>query len=212
MVATIFALRINCMMFYYTIQKLGVNVVEQTREEAWRLLRRYTDSENLIKHALAVEAAMRAYARKFGEDEEKWGIVGLLHDFDYDRYPDEHPLKGAEILADAGYPDEIIHAIQTHVDSLELPRESKLEKTLYAVDELCGFITAVTLVRPGHRVADVPLKSVRKKLKDKAFARNVSRTDIQSGADELGVDLDRHIEFVVSAMAGVAEELGLDGN
>lgn len=187
--------------------------MKQTREDAWKLLNQYTENESLIKHALAVEAAMCAYAREFGEDEEKWSIVGLLHDFDYEQNPDppDHPLVGAGILAGHGYPEDVIYAIKSHADYLELPRKSLMDKTLFAVDELCGFITAVTLVRPGKRVADVPVKSVKKKLKDKAFARNVSREDILRGAEDLGVDLDQHIAFVIQAMADRAEELGLVG-
>ncbi len=184
-----------------------------TREDAWKLLTTYTRSPHLLKHALAVEAAMRAYARKFGEDEEKWALVGLLHDMDYDQHPtpEEHPLVGAGILEEQGYPEDIIYAIKSHADYLGVPRRSSLDKTLFAVDELCGFITAVTLVRPGKKVAEVPVKSVKKKLKDKAFARSVSREDIYSGVEDLGVELGAHIAFVIQAMASVAEELGLDG-
>lgn len=183
------------------------------REQAWHLLTEYTKTEGLIKHALAVEASMRAYARKFGEDEEKWGITGLLHDFDYDRHPsaEEHPLVGAAILGQKGYPQDVIYAIKSHADYLGLPRCSRMDKTLYAVDELCGFLVAVTLVRPGKRIADVPVKSVRKKLKDKAFARSVNREDIRSGAKELGVELPEHIQFVIKAMTEVADQLGLAG-
>jgi len=185
-----------------------------TREQAWELLNEYTKNPNLIKHALAVEAAMKAYARKYGEDEEKWGLVGLLHDFDYDRYPDprDHPLVGAGILGNRGYPEEVIYAIKSHADYLKLPRKSLMDKTLYAVDELSGLITAVTLVRPGKRVAEVPTKSVIKKMKDKAFARTVNRDDIRNGAEDLGVDLREHVDFVIQAMSSVAEELGLDGS
>ncbi len=181
------------------------------REDAWALLNEYTKNPNLIKHALAVEAAMRAYARKFGGDEEKWGIVGLLHDFDYERHPDpsEHPLVGSRILEKQGYPEEIIYAIKSHAEYLELPRKSNMDKALFAVDELCGFITAVTLVRPGKKVAEVPVKSVKKKMKDKAFARSVNRDDIRNGAADLGVELGEHIQFVIQAMASVADELGL---
>ncbi len=184
-----------------------------TREEAWTLLTTHTTTPHLLKHALAVEAAMRAYARRFGEDEQKWGLVGLLHDMDYDRHPtpEEHPLVGAAILEEAGYPEDVIYAIKSHADYLELPRNSRMDQALYAVDELCGFITAVTLVRPGKRVAEVPVKSVKKKLKDKAFARSVNREDIRRGAEELGVELGEHIAFVVAAMAEVADRLGLDG-
>ncbi len=181
------------------------------RDEAWKLLKEYTKSESLIKHALAVEAAMRAYARKFGEDEEKWGITGLLHDFDYEKYPDmkEHALKGAEILAEKGYPEDVVHAVKAHNEYHGVPRESLLDKTLFAVDELCGFITAVTLVRPSKKLEEVKVKSVKKKLKDKSFARQVNRDEIRQGAEELGVDLDEHIAFVIEALKPVAHELGL---
>lgn len=187
--------------------------MKQTRQDAWELLTQYTKSESLLKHALAVEAAMRAYARKFGEDEEKWGITGLLHDFDYEQNPDpkDHPLVGARILEQEGYPSEVIYAIKSHADYLGLPRKHLMDKALFAVDELTGFITAVTLVRPGKRVAEVPVKSVKKKLKDKAFAKNVSREDIIAGAQELGVELEEHIRFVIEAMASRARELGLAG-
>ena len=184
-----------------------------TQEDAWTLLNEYTKSESLLKHAQAVAAAMRAYARKFGEDEEDWGVVGLLHDFDYEQYPDptDHPLVGSRILQEKGYPEEIIYAIKSHAQYLELPRKSLMDKTLFAVDELCGFITAVTLVRPGKKVAEVPIKSVKKKLEDKAFARGVNREEIRQGAAELEVDLDDHIAFVIQALADCADQLGLAG-
>jgi putative nucleotidyltransferase with HDIG domain len=184
-----------------------------TREEALALLHEFTKSESLRKHALAVEAAMRAYARKFGEDEEEWGLIGLLHDFDYEKYPDpkDHPFRGAEILAERGYPEDFCRAVLSHADYTGIPRERLVEKVLFAVDELCGFITAVTLVRPSKSLADVTPKSVKKKLKDKAFARSVSREDIQKGMEELGVEFDEHVAFVIEAMRGVAEELGLGG-
>ena len=182
-----------------------------TREEAYTLLTEYTKKENLIKHALAVEAAMRAYARKFGEDEETWGIVGLLHDFDYEMYPslEDHPFKGAEILREKGYPEEWIEAILGHAEHTGVPRKTNMAKALFAVDELCGFITAVALVRPDKKLDSVKVKSVKKKLKDKAFARQVSREDIRKGAEELGVELDEHIAFVLEAMKSVADKLGL---
>ncbi len=182
-----------------------------TREEAYRLLTEYTKKENLIKHALAVEAAMRAYARKFGEDEEAWGIVGLLHDFDYEMYPslEDHPFKGAEILRQKGFPEEWVEAILVHAEHTGVPRTTLMAKTLFAVDELCGFITAVALVRPDKKLESVAVKSVKKKLKDKAFARQVSREDIRKGADELGVALDEHIAFVLEAMKAIAPRLGL---
>lgn len=184
-----------------------------TRQDAWKLLNEYTKSESLIKHALAVEAAMQAYARRFGEDEQRWGIAGLLHDFDYEQNPDpkDHPRVGAAILEDRGYAQDIIYAIKAHAEHLHLPRKSLMDKTLFAVDELCGFLIAATLVRPGKKIAEVPVKSVKKKLKDKAFARAVNREEIQRGARELGIDLDDHIAFVRDAMAGVAEDLGLAG-
>lgn len=181
-----------------------------SREKAWELLVEYTKNENLIRHALAVEAAMRAYARRFGEDETAWGVTGLLHDFDYERHPEEHPRKGAEILRAKGFPEETIHAILAHASFTGVPRESLLDRALFAVDELCGFITAVTLVRPGARVAEVPVRSVQKKLKDKAFARAVSRDDIRTGAEELGIPLAEHVAVVLAAMTSVAGDLGLD--
>jgi putative nucleotidyltransferase with HDIG domain len=186
--------------------------VPVSREDDLALLREYTKSESLIKHMLAVEAAVRAYARKFGEDEEKWGTVGLLHDFDYERWPDppDHPLKGAAILKERGYPDDVIYAIKSHADYLEdCPRVSRLDKTLYACDELCGFITACALVRP-QRLEGLTAKSVRKKMKQPAFAAAVNRDDIIRGAEDLGVDLNEHIDFCVAAMRAIADELGLE--
>ena len=181
------------------------------REEAYQLLTEYTKSESLIKHALAVEAIMKAYARKFGEDENKWGIVGLLHDFDYEQYPTipDHPLKGAAILEAQGYPADVIYAIKTHADYLDLPRKSLMDKTLFAVDELSGLLTAAALVQPQKTIHTVKLKSVKKKMKDKAFARSVNRDDIRKGVEELGVDLGEHISFCIEAMKEVAAELGL---
>ncbi len=171
-------------------------------DEARQLLHEYTQSESLIKHALAVEAAMRAYARKFGKDEEKWGIAGLLHDFDYEQNPDprDHPRVGAAILEARGYPEDIIYAIKAHADHMHLPRESLMDKALFAVDELCGFLTAATLVRPEKKVAELPVKSVKKRLKDKAFAAAVSRDDIHQGTEQLGIDLDDHIQLCIEAM------------
>ena len=182
------------------------------RDDAYALVCEYTQSDSLRKHMLAVEAAVRAYAGKFGEDENKWGIVGLLHDFDYERWPDppNHPLKGAEILADRGYPDDVIYAIKSHADYLDdCPRVSLLDKTLYACDELAGFITAVAKVRPSG-FEGLRAKSVRKKMKQKSFAAAVSREDIVRGAEDLGVELAEHIQFVIDAMASVAEELGFN--
>jgi len=179
------------------------------RDQALKLLREYTKNENLVKHGLAVEAAMRAYARRFGEDEELWGITGLLHDFDYEKYPEEHPLKGAKVLEELGYPEEVVHAIKAHSDSTRVPRESLLDKTLFAVDELTGLIVATALVQPGRSLAEVKVKSVRKKMKDRSFARGVSREDIVKGAEELGVELDEHIGMVLEAMQEIAAALGL---
>ena len=183
------------------------------RESAWGLLCEYTQSESLRKHMLAVEACMRAYARKFGEDENTWGITGLLHDFDYEKYPtpEEHPFVGNKILEERGYPEDVRRAILSHAEYSGVKRESKMEKTLFACDELAGFITATTLVKPSKSLAEVEAKSVRKKMKDKAFARSVSRDDIINGAAELGVDLEVHIAFCIEAMKGIAGELGLAG-
>src|SRR6266436_5504730 len=187
------------------------------REQAWGLLTEFTQSESLRKHALAVEACMRAYARKFhpgsAPAEELWGVVGLLHDFDYEKYPslDDHPYKGNEILKERGYSDEIRRAIMSHAEYSGVTRDTPMEKTLFACDELAGFITAVTLVKPGKSLAEVEAKSVRKKMKDKAFARSISRDDIVRGAAELGVELEEHIGFCIEAMKGIAEALGLDG-
>ena len=181
------------------------------REDDLALLREYTRSESLVKHMLAVEAAMRAYAHKLGEDEELWGRVGLLHDFDYERWPDppDHPLKGAEILRERGYPDAVIYAIKSHADYLtDCPRVSPLDKALYACDELCGFITACALVRP-TRLQGLTPKSVRKKMKQASFAASVSRDDIVEGAADFGVDLDEHIAFCIAAMQQQAAALGL---
>jgi putative nucleotidyltransferase with HDIG domain len=184
------------------------------RSAAWNLLTEFTQSESLRKHALAVEACMRAYARKFGADEELWGVVGLVHDFDYEKYPSaqEHPYKGNEILKERGYSDEIRRAIMSHAEYSGVTRENPMEKALFACDELAGFLTACALVKPGKSLAEVEAKSVRKKMKDKAFARNVNRDDIVNGARDLGVDLDEHIAFCIEAMKGIAVELGLAGN
>ena len=181
-----------------------------TREQAMEILTEYTKSESLLKHAYAVEAAMRAYAKKFGEDEDLWGVVGLLHDFDYEMFPDQHPMKGSEILKEKGVPEEIRVAILGHADFSGVPRETLMAKTLYAVDELSGFITAVTLVRPTRALSEVKFKSVKKKLKDKSFAAKVNREEITRGAEELGVDFQEHVEFVIQAMSKVADRLGLN--
>ena len=184
------------------------------RDSAWGLLTEFTQSESLRKHALAVEACMRAYARKSGEDEDKWGVVGLIHDFDYEKWPslDDHPYKGNEILKERGYSDEIRLAIMSHAEYTGVPRQSPMEKTLFACDELAGFITACALVKPGKSLAEVDAKSVRRKMKDKAFARSVNRSDIINGAADLGVDLEEHIAFCIEAMKGIADKLGLDGS
>lgn len=182
-----------------------------SREADMALLREYTQSESLIKHMLAVEVAMRAYAEKLGEDVEKWGRVGLLHDFDYEKYPDppDHPLKGAEILSARGYPADVIYAIKSHADYLEdCPRVSSMDKALYACDELCGFITAVALVRP-TRIDGLKAKSVRKKMKTASFAASVNRDDIVNGAEDFGVELNEHIDFCIAAMGTIASELGI---
>jgi putative nucleotidyltransferase with HDIG domain len=179
----------------------------------------FTASESLRKHMLAVEGAMRAYARKFGEDEERWGTTGLIHDFDYERFPnnahsatEEHPAEGVRILRGKGYPEDILEAILGHAQYCDTPRQSQMAKTLFAVDELTGLITATALVRPSKSVHEVDAKSVRKKMKDKAFARGVNRDDVINGAAELGVDLDEHITFVIESMKERSADLGLSGS
>jgi len=181
-----------------------------SRQHALDLLHEYTKTEALRKHALAVEAAMRLYARKLGEDEEKWGIVGLLHDFDYERYPEfpDHPMKGTQILAERGYSEDIRKAILGHVPPANVLRDTAMAKTLFACDELCGFIVACALVRP-NKLADLNVSSVKKKMKDKAFARGVNREDILSGTKELGVELDDHLQSVIEALRGISTQLGL---
>jgi putative nucleotidyltransferase with HDIG domain len=182
------------------------------RSNAFALLSEYTQSASLIKHMLAVEAAMRAYARKLGEDEEHWGIVGLLHDFDYERWPDppNHPLKGAEILREHGYPDEVIYAIKSHADYLpDCPRVHLIDKALYACDELAGLVTAAALVRP-NGIIDLTAASVKKKMKSKGFAKGVKREDVERGATDFGVDLTEHIQFVIDALKPIAADLGLE--
>ncbi|MFQ5824010.1 MAG: HDIG domain-containing metalloprotein [bacterium] len=185
--------------------------VHVNRQEAWELMTQYTKSENLRKHMLAVEAVMRFYARKFGEDEEKWAIVGLLHDFDYEQHPtkEEHPFVGVQILKEKGFSEEITRAILSHADYTGVVPESNMEKALFAVDELTGFIVAVALVRPTKSLMDVAVKSVKKKMKDKTFARNVSREDIQKGAELLNLSLEEHLNNVIQAMQSIAGELGL---
>jgi predicted hydrolase (HD superfamily) len=188
------------------------------RESAWCLLTEFTQSESLRKHALAVEACMRACARKFAaetpEQEDLWGVVGLIHDFDYEKWPslDDHPYKGNEILKQRGWPEVIARAVMSHAEYTGVTRDTPLEKSLFACDELAGFITAVTLIKPSKSLAEVDVKSVRKRMKDKAFARKVNRDDIVNGAAELGVDLDEHIAVCIDAMKGIAGKLGLDGS
>jgi putative nucleotidyltransferase with HDIG domain len=180
------------------------------RQAAWDLLSEYTKNENLRKHALAVEACVRAYARKLGEDERTWSVAALIHDFDYEMYPNapDHPLKGSEILKERGYSEDVRRAILGHADYTGVPRDTLLAKVLFACDELAGFITACALVRP-DRIAGLAAKSVRKRMKDKAFARSVSREDILRGAEEIGVPLEDHITFCIEAMRGIASQLGL---
>ena len=195
--------------------------MDVTREQAWALLTEYTENPNLIKHGLAVEAAMRAYARRFGEDEDRWGIVGLIHDFDYERYPtmdgdtpreEWHTYAGARILGEHGWPQEVIQDVLSHASYVEdAPRDTILRQTLYAVDELTGLIIAVALVRPSKSIMDVKLKSVKKKWKDKSFAAGANRQDIEEGASALGVELSEHIAIVLEALKDIAAELELDG-
>ena len=189
-----------------------------TREDAWNLVCEYTQSESLRKHMLAVEACVRAYARKFGADEELWGITALLHDFDYERWPNadhspdrEHPAQGSKILRELGYSEEIIRAILSHADYCPYPRQSSLEHTLFACDELSGFLTACAYIRPSKSILDLEASSVKKRMKDKAFARGVSREDVVKGAQELGVPLEEHIAFCISALRERADALGLRG-
>jgi putative nucleotidyltransferase with HDIG domain len=188
-----------------------------SRDAAWSLLCEYTQNESLRKHALAVEACVRAYARKTGADEESWGTTALLHDFDYERWPNndhrpdaEHPYEGSKILRERGYPEEMIHAILAHADYTGVARETPLDRTLFACDELAGFLTACSLVKPGKTIFEVEADSVVRKMKDKAFARGVNRDDVRKGAEELGVPLAEHISFCIEAMRAVAEQLGLE--
>jgi putative nucleotidyltransferase with HDIG domain len=187
--------------------------MDLNRESAWALLTEYTKSESLLKHALAVEAAVRGYARAHGQDEDAWGIVALLHDFDYERWPslDDHPFRGSEILRERGYPEWIIRAILSHADYSGVTRESQLEKTLFACDEMAGFITAASLVRPSKSVLDLEASSVMKRMKDKAFARGVKREDLKAGAELLGLPLETHIANVIGFMREQADALGLRG-
>jgi putative nucleotidyltransferase with HDIG domain len=198
---------------------LSADISLPSREDALAIVHEYTQSDSLRKHMLSVEAAMRAYAEKFGEDPERWGLAGLVHDFDYERFPndahsptEEHPAEGVRILRARGFPEDILEAILGHANYSGVPRESTMAKTLFAVDELSGLITATALVRPSRSVMEVEAKSVRKKMKDKAFARGVNRDDVINGAADLGVDLDEHIAFVIHAMQSSAESLGLAGS
>ena len=181
------------------------------RAQTLEFLDQHVQTDMLMKHLFTVEAAMRGYARKYGEDEERWAIAGLLHDFDWEicPTPESHPTFGANILREHGYPEDIIRAVLTHGEHTGIPRESLLEHTLFAVDELSGFIRAVALVRPGKSLDDLPPRSVHRKLRDKNFARDVNREDIRKGAEELGVDLDEHISFIVESMKPIAERIGL---
>lgn len=179
------------------------------RDQVWEVLCEYTQADYLRKHHLAVEAAMKWYAHKFGQDENLWGNVGLIHDFEYEKYPDQHPQRGGEILRELGWPENLVRAVMAHGDHLSIPRTELIEKTLYAVDELTGLVIAVALVRPTKKLADVDVTAVKKKWKDKAFARGVHREQIIKGAEELGVPLDEHIQNVIDALKGSAEALGL---
>ena len=188
--------------------------MQVSRDAAWQLLTEWTQSDSLRKHALAVEAAVRGYARRFGENEEEWGVVALLHDFDYEKYPDRenHPYRGVEILKSLGYPEWVTRAILSHADYTGVARESALEKTLFACDELSGFVTAAALVRPSKSIMDLEASSVIKRMKDKAFARAVPREDLRKGAEELGLPLDVHITNVIGFMRAQADDLGLRGS
>jgi putative nucleotidyltransferase with HDIG domain len=187
--------------------------MELSREKAWALLTEFTQNENLQKHALAVEAAVRGYARRFGEDETAWGVTALLHDFDYERYPDlgDHPFKGAEILRERGYPEWLIRAVLSHADHTGVARETRLEHTLFACDEMAGFVTAAALIRPSKSLLDLEAKSVVKRMKEKAFARAVNRDDLRRGAEEIGVPLEEHVANVIGFMRAEADALGLRG-
>jgi putative nucleotidyltransferase with HDIG domain len=187
--------------------------MELSRETAWALLTEFTQNENLQKHALAVEAAVRGYARQFGEDDTAWGVTALLHDFDYDRYPDlaDHPFKGAEILRERGYPEWLIRAVLSHADHTGVGRETRLEHTLFACDEMAGFVTAAALIRPSKSLLDLEAKSVVKRMKEKAFARAVNRDDLRRGAEEIGVPLEEHVASVIGFMREQVDALGLRG-
>jgi putative nucleotidyltransferase with HDIG domain len=208
----------SLLLFDTLILQHGAEKTMPTRDDAWKLLCEYTQGESLRKHALAVEACTRAYARKLGADEELWGLTGLLHDFDYERWPNaahhptqEHPYEGSKILRERGCSEEMIHAILGHADYCGVTRVSQLDRTLFACDELAGFLTACALVKPSKSIHEVEAASVKKKLKDKAFARGVNRDDVYKGAEELGVPLEEHITFCIQALRDVAPQLGLNG-
>jgi putative nucleotidyltransferase with HDIG domain len=210
--------RANADIFLYAVE-LSREVRMPKREDAWKLLCEYTSSESLRKHMLAVEACVRAYARKFGADEDLWGITALVHDFDYERWPNndhagdkEHPAAGAKILRELGYPDEMVRAILSHADYTNVPRESQLEHTLFACDELAGFLTACSYVRPSKSILDLEVDSVKRRLKDKAFAKGINREDVRKGAEELGVPLEEHVQFCIAALRENADALGLRGS
>ena len=188
--------------------------MELTRDAAWALLTEFTQNENLLKHAMAVEAAVRGYARLLSEDEAFWGVTALLHDFDYERYPDlkDHPFRGADVLRERGYPETLVRAVLSHADHTGVARESRLEHTLFACDEMAGFVTAAALVRPSKSLMDLEAKSVVKRMKDKAFARAVSRDDLRRGAEELGLPLEEHVANVIGFMREQADVLGLRGS
>jgi len=209
--------RANADIFLYAVE-LSREVQMPTREDAWKLLCEYTSSESLRKHMLAVEACVRAYARKFGADENLWGITALVHDFDYERWPNnehaadkEHPTEGAKILRELGYPEEMVRAILSHADYTNVPRTSQLEHTLFACDELAGFLTACSYVRPSKSILDLEVDSVKRRLKDKAFAKGINREDVRKGAEELGVALEEHVQFCIAALRENADALGLRG-
>jgi putative nucleotidyltransferase with HDIG domain len=205
-------------IFRYAVGLSGENEMP-TRDDAWKLLCQYTNSESLRKHMLAVEACVRAYARKFSADEDLWSITALLHDFDYERWPNsahaadkEHPAEGAKILRELGYREEIVRAILSHADYSNVPRQSQLEHTLFACDELAGFLTACAYIRPSKSILDLEVDSVKRRLKDKAFAKGVSREDVRKGAEELGIPLEEHVQFCIAALRENADALGLRGN
>jgi putative nucleotidyltransferase with HDIG domain len=207
----------HAQVFRYAVE-LSREVQMPTRADAWKLLCEYTTSESLRKHMLAVEACVRAYARKFGADEDLWGITALMHDFDYERWPNdehaadkEHPSEGAKILRELGYPEEMVRAILSHADYTNVPRTSQLEHTLFACDELAGFLTACSYVRPSKSILDLEVDSVKRRLKDKAFAKGINRDDVRKGAEELGVPLEEHVQFCIAALRENADALGLRG-